>query len=286
MKKHQILFPKNPKEQTQIATILSKVDEAITQTEQLIAKYTRIKTGLMQDLLTKGIDENGNIRSEETHKFKDSPLGRIPIEWDVSPLNQLCELIVDCKNRTCPFVEKSNFPVIRTSNIKEGKLVWEDMKYADLKSYKIWTERAIPSEDDVIITREAPLGQVLKIPFGISPILGQRTMLFRLDKTKLLPDFLVNSILTEKMQLYLNSLSGGSTVHHLKVGDVKTILIQHPKSPIEQKSIQAILLNMDRLIASFNESLSKFQSLKTGLMQDLLSGKVRVNHLLKETTSV
>ena len=68
-------------EQTQIATILSKVDEAITQTEQLIAKYTRIRTGLMQDLLTKGIDENGNIRSEETHEFKDSPLGRIPKEW-------------------------------------------------------------------------------------------------------------------------------------------------------------------------------------------------------------
>jgi len=94
LKKHFILFPENPLEQSQIATILSKVDEAFTQTEQLIAKYTRIKTGLMQDLLTKGIDENGNIRSEETHEFKDSPLGRIPREWDYKTLgdNNIIEL--------------------------------------------------------------------------------------------------------------------------------------------------------------------------------------------------
>jgi type I restriction enzyme, S subunit len=273
-------------EQIQIATIISKVDEAISQTEQLIAKYTRIKTGIMQDLLTKGIDEHGNIRSEATHEFKDSPLGRIPKEWNASPLNQLCELIVDCKNRTCPFVEKSDFPVIRTSNIKEGKLIWEDMKYTDLKSYKIWTERAIPSENDVIITREAPLGQVLKIPIGISPVLGQRTMLFRLDSSKLLPDFLVNAILTEKMQLYLHSLSGGSTVHHLKVGEVKTILLPHPKSTIEQEKIQEILIKEERAIAELTGNLSKLQLIKTGLMQDLLSGKVRVTHLIKETASL
>ena len=73
-------------EQTKIAEILSTVDQAIEQTEALTAKQQRIKTGLMQDLLTRGIDENGNLRSEETHEFKDSPLGRIPVEWDVKRL--------------------------------------------------------------------------------------------------------------------------------------------------------------------------------------------------------
>ena len=58
------------------------MDRAIEQTEALIAKQQRIKTGLMQDLLTRGIDEHDNIRSEQTHQFKDSPLGRIPMEWD------------------------------------------------------------------------------------------------------------------------------------------------------------------------------------------------------------
>lgn len=283
LKKLSIRIPESLTEQTKIATILSKVDEAINQTEQLIAKYNRIKTGLMQDLLTKGIDENGNIRSEEAHEFKDSPLGRIPVEWNVLPLIDLCETIVDCKNRTSPFVERSNFPVIRTSNIKDGRLVWEEMKYTDSKSYKIWTERAIPQENDVIITREAPLGQIVKIPKGITPVLGQRTMLFRLDKTKLLPDFLVNTILTEKMQLYLHSFSGGSTVHHLKVGDMKNILVAHPQSTVEQSSIEKAIETVENNISSLLEKAKKLQLLKTGLMQDLLSGKVRVTNLINQT---
>ena len=71
-----------PDEQAKIAEVLSTVDRAIEETEALIAKQQRIKTGLMQDLLTRGIDEHGNLRSEQTHEFKDSPLGRIPVEWD------------------------------------------------------------------------------------------------------------------------------------------------------------------------------------------------------------
>ena len=82
IKEFQIIFPKSLTEQKKIAEILGKVDKAIEQTQSLIAKYGRIKTGLMQDLLTKGIDKNGNIRSEETHEFKDSELGRIPKEWE------------------------------------------------------------------------------------------------------------------------------------------------------------------------------------------------------------
>jgi len=75
-----ISFPTALPEQTKIAEILSTVDRAIEQTEALITKQQRIKTGLMQDLLTRGIDEHGNLRSEQTYEFKDSPLGRIPVK--------------------------------------------------------------------------------------------------------------------------------------------------------------------------------------------------------------
>ena len=68
----------------------------IEQTEALIAKQQRIKTGLMQDLLTRGIDEQGNLRSEETHQFKDASLGRIPVEWEASSLGKLATFYLDC----------------------------------------------------------------------------------------------------------------------------------------------------------------------------------------------
>ena len=81
------LVPTCRHEQAKIAEVLSTVDRAIEETEALIAKQQRIKAGLMQDLLTRGIDEHGNLRSEQTHEFKDSPLGRIPVEWDPMPFS-------------------------------------------------------------------------------------------------------------------------------------------------------------------------------------------------------
>ena len=80
--KAEVILPIDKAEQAKIAEVLSTVDRAIEETEALIAKQQRIMTGLKQDLLTRGIDEHGNLRSEQTHEFKDSPLGRIPVEWE------------------------------------------------------------------------------------------------------------------------------------------------------------------------------------------------------------
>ena len=93
-------------EQTKIAEILSTVDRVIELMEALIAKQQRIKTGLMQDLLTRGIDEHGDLRSEQTHQFKDSQLGRIPVEWEVLPISLV--LAQPPKNGYSP-VESTNW---------------------------------------------------------------------------------------------------------------------------------------------------------------------------------
>lgn len=78
-------------EQQKIAEILSQIDKATEKTEKIIEKYERIKRGLMQELLTKGIDEKGKIRNEKTHRFKDFPVGRIPEEWDVKKLGEVLQ---------------------------------------------------------------------------------------------------------------------------------------------------------------------------------------------------
>jgi len=90
-------------EQQKIAEILETIDNAIEKTDKIIEKYKRIKQGLMQDLLIKGIDENGNIRDEKTHRFKDSPLGRIPEEWEVVRLEEVIEIY---DNKRIPLSEE------------------------------------------------------------------------------------------------------------------------------------------------------------------------------------
>ncbi len=89
LKRIEFDFPESELEQSRIAEILLTLDKATEQTEALIAKHERIKTGLMQDLLTRGIDEGDELRSEKTHKFKNSPVGRIPVEWDPSTLENV-----------------------------------------------------------------------------------------------------------------------------------------------------------------------------------------------------
>jgi len=157
------LVPKSKSEQTKIAEILSTVDRTIEQTEALIAKQQRIKTGLMQDLLTRGIDEHGNIRTEQTHKFKDSPLGRIPEEWEVTLAKDLCDAVIDCKNRTPPEAQDGH-PVIRTPNVRAGEFVFSDLDWTDVRSYTIWVARGKPRAGDVVITRKAPFGEACQIP--------------------------------------------------------------------------------------------------------------------------
>ena len=88
-----VFHPTCRREQRKIAEVISTVDQATEQAAALIAKQQRIKTGLMQDLLTRGIDENGNLRTEQTHKFKDSPLGRIPEEWEIVKVDDIAEYV-------------------------------------------------------------------------------------------------------------------------------------------------------------------------------------------------
>ena len=117
-----------PDEQAKIAEVLSTVDRAIEQTEALIAKQQRIKTGLMQDLLTRGIDEHGNLRSEKTHKFKDSPLGRIPVEWESA---SLAVFVPSAEYGISTSLGESGYPVLRMNNLLDGEAELSDLKFTD-----------------------------------------------------------------------------------------------------------------------------------------------------------
>ena len=256
------------------------MDRAIEQTEALIAKQQRIKTGLMQDLLTRGIDEHGNLRSEQTHEFKDSPLGRIPVEWEVSPAASLCEEVIDCKNRTPPETVDGH-PVIRTPNVRNGEYVWTDQAFTDSIAYEIWTARGRPRAGDVVITREAPFGEACIIPADLNaPCLGQRMMMYKPDLNKIRADFLVYAIYSHRVQQRLLELAGGSTVGHIRVGDIRTLPIPHPIKVNEQERIISLLNGISNGLKDTLNNHEKLCSLKRGLMHDLLTGNRRVTSLL------
>ncbi len=280
------LIPNSKKEQTQIATILSKVDEAIAQTEQLIAKYTRIKTGLMQDLLTKGIDENGNIRSEETHEFKDSPLGRIPKEWECEMLGNIFDLktgITPLRSNSLFFAHEG-YNWVKTLDLNEDDLFESEEKI---------TEYAL----NKTAIQLRPVGTILIAMYGGWQQIGRTSILKSEAATNQAITALINpkvKMYSEFLQLFLQqnrwrwkqfAVSTRKDPNITK-NDIAKFYVLYPKVINEQKLVADKILTAKKMAVQYSQNLSKLQSLKTGLMQDLLSGKVRVNHLIKETASV
>ncbi len=276
-------------EQRQIATILSKVDEAISQTERLIAKYTRIKTGLMQDLLARGIDEHGHIRSEETHAFKDSPLGRIPEEWEVIPLGKLSEISSGLTlGKEYPKSGTREMPYLRVANVQDGYLDLSEIKYVRVPVAQI--DKLKLEIGDVLMNEGGDydkLGRGAVWGGEIVDCLHQNHVFkVRLDKTEMLPEYLsVYSASNYGKSFFIVSSKQSTNLASINKTQLSEFPILRPKLK-EQIKIISMMTEYSTLLQSFDNSLFKLQSLKTGLMQDLLSGKVRVNHLVEETTEL
>ena len=278
MAKISLQLPCNKSEQQKIAEILSKTDKAIAETEALIAKYNRIKTGLMQDLLTKGIDENGQIRSEETHEFKDSALGRIPKDWEVVSIGELG----DWKGGKTP-----NKSINKYWN--NGKYIWYSSKdivgnLLDNSFYKITSEAITEGNQSVFpaykslifVFRSGILRHTLPVARSKKDFSVNQDIKVLVPYKRFSSSFLFQKFKSLESYFLKVSVKAGTTVESIDGNLFFKTEIGLPQSN-EQNIIISTLDNSDNYIKSLESELSKFQSLKTGLMQDLLSGKVRVN---------
>ncbi|WP_374340977.1 restriction endonuclease subunit S [Methyloversatilis sp.] len=265
-----------PEKQEKIATILTGIDTAIEKTEALIAKYQQIKAGLMHDLFTRGVLPNGQLRpprEQAPELYQETAIRWIPREWRFTTCSKVCDKIIDCKNRTPPETP-DGFPVIRTPNVRNGEFVDADLLYTDERSYVIWTMRGKPQVGDIVITREAPVGEVCVIPERHpAACLGQRMMLYRPNQQLIDPRYFLYALQSSPIQNRLDLISGGSTVGHVRVGDIRDLWMFMPDSPKEQKLIASALDRVSEKLRSELVQREKLRQKKSGLMHDLLTGK-------------
>jgi len=256
---YKLILPPLP-EQQKIAEILETIDNAIEKTEKIIEKYKRIKQGLMQDLLTKGIDENGNIRSEKTHKFKDSPLGRIPEEWEVVRLGEIGEIVYGERLSDSDYAEYGNTAVYGTTGII-GK-----------------TEKYHGVGETIILPRKGSINNKFYIEKGQKFFVIDTAFYLKFNPKNMLN---VKYVFNFIRQIDLEFFNEATGVPSLNRETLKNLLIPLPPLP-EQQRIAEILSQIDQTIEKEQQYKEKLQRTKQGLMQDLLTGKVRVNHLVEE----
>ena len=169
--------------------------------------------------------------------------------WKRVVISDVCELIVDCVNKTAPIVEKpTQFKMIRTPNIKNGRVNTDGCRYVEENTYIKWTSRGEVRRGDVLLTREAPLGEVGIVNTDEKVFLGQRIMQYRANSSLLDENFLLYSFLSADLQHQFSMHEGsGSVVSHIRVGDCLKFELNLPPLT-EQKRISGILATLDKKI--------------------------------------
>jgi type I restriction enzyme S subunit len=185
----------------------------------------------------------------------------------MTTLDDLCELIVDCEHKTAP-TQEEGYPSIRTPNIGRGRFILDGVNRVSEETYRQWTRRAIPQPGDLIMAREAPVGNVAMIPEGLRACLGQRTLLIRPDPSKIEPAYLSYFLNGPHGQGLIHGKTNGATVAHLNMKDVRSLPIpQLPPLPV-QRRIAGILAAYDELIENSQRRIRLLEDMARALYRE------------------
>ena len=167
----------------------------------------------------------------------------------MTPLSELCTTIVDCEHKTAPKTDDAiSYPLVRTTDIGRGRIDLTNAHRVDADAYAQWTRRAVPQPGDLILAREAPVGNVGLVTPGMEPVLGQRTVLIRPDEERVDPQFLTYRLLAHDIQHWMTGVANGATVPHLNMEDIRALPLPELPSLRTQNKIGAALSSFDDLI--------------------------------------
>jgi type I restriction enzyme, S subunit len=179
-------------------------------------------------------------------------------------ISRLCSLAVDCVNKTAPLSDDpTDFRMLRTTNVKCGAVDYEGCSFVTAETFRRWNRRATPMSGDVLLTREAPVGEVGILAEDKPVILGQRLMLFRADVRVAHPEYLLAMLRAPQVRSAVEKFGLGSTTPHLKVGQCLSIPI-----PNAQLTIQQHMLDRLKLLIGGHEGIRRALTVQVALLQE------------------
>ncbi len=268
----KVTFPCPPlSEQKKIAEILESVDDAIAKTESVIAQTQRVKQGLLQQLLTRGIGHT---------KFKQTPLGEIPENWEISTLASLADLKGGFAFNSGDFID-NGVQVIRMGNLYQSKLQLDrnpvyvpNHFLEEHKTFRIYPNDILMSMTGTVGKQD--YGYAVIVPHAAPDLLLNQRVCKLIPKKETDYNYLLQLLWSRLFLEQLYSLPGGTKQANLSGKQILSVEIPLPPYR-EQKIIGNILSSVDALLKTEKESMDKQIILKAGLMSDLLTGLVRVN---------
>lgn len=263
-------------EQVRIATALDTIDEAIAKTEAVIAKLKQVRTGLLHDLLTHGLDEHGQLRDPIAHpeQFKDSPMGRVPKEWDVALLSRFVPV---AEYGISSSLGSKGIPILRMNNFENGEAKLDDLKYSS--SYV--PPKLSLKNGDVLFNRTNSWEHVGRTGIWRGQIeqASFASYLVRLNPRRdlLNPELLNYWLNWAPTQIRMRRYATPAVQQvNINPTNLRMMDAAFPNRMEEQEEIVRLIQAEDSTILKSRCELSKLQQLKSGLSDDLLTGRVRV----------
>ncbi len=203
-------------EQRRIAAILDKADEVRTKRREAFETLETLTQSIFVNMF-------GDLLSNQR-------------EWPTASVEEVCELVVDCVNRTAPIVESPTpYKMIRTTNVRNGEVNLNSVRYVSKETYERWNRRATPRDGDVLLTREAPVGEAGILRGSQSVFLGQRLMLYRAQPERMTPEFLFQSFRSPFLRSQFDIQGSGSTVKHLPLPACRGFVLRLPPFHLQQE---------------------------------------------------
>lgn len=256
--------------------ILDTLDTTIRQTEAIIEKLKQVKQGLLHDLLTRGIDANGELRppqSQAPHLYKDSPLGWIPREWEALPFSRLAEF-VNGNSFDAGKWANGGLPIIRIQNLNGSR----EFNYYSGPVSERW--HVLPGDLLFAWSGQRGISFGPRLWSGPEGVLNQH--IFKvLPRTALVSYRYLFEILRFR-QVAIEDTAHGfkDSFLHVKRGDLGGVHAGVPRTS-EQSLIISRIQAFERCVEEESAYLGKYAALKAGLMDDLLTGRVRVTPLFQ-----
>jgi type I restriction enzyme S subunit len=266
-----------PEDQWRIAKVLDTVDESIAKTEAVIAKLKQVRTGMLHDLLTCGLDENGQIRNPITQpeQFKDSSVGPIPKSWRSRSLWELVPIAE--YGISSPLHDSGKTPVLRMNNLSDGEASLTDLRFTNAEI----PEDLILRPNDVLFNRTNSMvhvgrtgiwrGQIERATFA--------SYLVRLSPNPdlLTPEYLNLLLNLPETQIKMRRFATPAVQQvNINPTNLRKIVVAVPDDLQEQILVVDRISDVSENIRQTQIILTKLQSLKHGLMSDLLTGRVCV----------
>lgn len=272
--------------QRRIAEILSTLDEAIEQTEALIAKMQQVKAGLMHDLFTRGVTPDGRLRptrEQAPELYKESPLGWIPREWEVVSIEE-CAAKAPGATTIGPFgsnlvssdYHSEGVPVVFVRDVNEDAFEWNSNVYVTpQKAQQLGAHIVRPG--DVVSTKMGlpPCITCVYPDWMVEGVITADIIRLRPDNSKVYTRWLSAALNSDTFKRQVQTITAGVTRPKVTLSEFRKLRLPCPGIQ-EQENMAARFEALAAVLAAEAAKLTKLQTTKLGLMHDLLTDKVRV----------